>query len=297
MSLPRKRFTSYFEDGELPVSGIDVRFPTGSRAVLALANHGPAPGLHFQPVDDFIVSLVHRSSHAEVVRDIGQGPQILADAPGRIFVTPARTHSYWSFSGTPTVLHIALPWREVTGILGLSEDDLMLRMHAIARTPFEDPMLNMIAWRLWAVCEAEGQGGALFAEHALRVVLATLLLRSSGNQPTKTLAHWQVCKAQNFMRSHLDRSLRLVDIAESAGLSQYHFLRAYKNSTGLTPFQWLAQQRVERAKELMLEPECQLVEVALATGFSSQGHFSTTFRRITGLTPTGWQREFTDRKA
>ena len=173
----------------------------------------------------------------------------------------------------------------------------MLRMQVIACTPFEDPMLNMIAWRLWEVCGAEGRGEALFAEHAVRVVLATLLLRFSSNSSTKTLTDWQVQKAQSFMRSRLDQTLRLADIADHVGLSQYHFQRTYKHSTGQTPFQWLTQQRVERAKEMMTEPDCQLIEVAFATGFSSQGHFSTIFRRVTGLTPTSWQREFIDRRA
>jgi AraC family transcriptional regulator len=297
MLMPCKRFTNYFDGGDLPVTGVDLRFPSGSDTVLALADHGPAPGLHFEPVEDLIVSLVHRSSHEEFVRDIGKGPQTLADAPRRIFVTPARTYSYWSFSGTPTVLHIAIPWHEVTEILGLSEEDVMLRMQAIACTPFEDPMLSMIAWRLWEFCGTKGRGEALFTEHAVRVVLATLLLRSSSDQSTETLAHWQVQKAQAFMLGRLNHSLRLADIADNVGLSQYHFLRTYKHSTGQTPFQWLTQQRVERAKELMLEPDCQLIDVAFATGFSSQGHFSTIFRRVTGLTPTNWLREFIDRKA
>lgn len=296
MPTQPQRFTGYFEAGDLPVSGVDFRSPSGSNTVLALADHGPAPGLYFQPVDDFIISLVQHSSHAEVVRDIGQGPQILADAPRRIFVTPARTPSYWSFTGTPTVLHIALPWREVMDFLGLPEEEAMRRMRALASAPFEEPLLSMVALRLWKVCGVKGRAEALFAEHALRLVLATLLLRSSEDRCTNTLASWQLLQAQEFMRNRLDQSVRLTDVSESVGLSQYHFLRAYKNSTGQTPFQWLTQQRVECAKELMREKDYPLIKIAFATGFSSQGHFCTTFRRITGLTPTAWRREFADRR-
>jgi len=283
------------------VSAVDVRRPAGSGTVLALASHGPAPGLHFQPVDDFIVSVVHRSSHAEVVRDIGQGRQTFTDAPRRVFVTPARTPSYWSFAGTPMVLHIAFPWREVQAFVELPEEDAMRRMHSLARAPFEEPVLNTVAWRLWAAAGHGGHVEDLFTEHALHLLLATLLLRSSedvsGVASGARLAPWQLRRAQEFMRSRLSDPMRLADIARTVGLSQHHFLRAYKASTGQTPFLWFTQQRIERAKELMARRNMPLTEVAYALGFSSLGHFSTTFRRVTGKTPTGWRQEWVDGSA
>jgi len=296
MPQQTRRFTSYFEAGELPVSSLDLRFPSGSDVIMALADHGPAPGLSFQPVDDFIVSLVHHSSHAKVVRDIGHGQQTLVDAPLRVFVTPARTRSYWAFDGAPTVLHIAFPWRDVTDFMGLPEEEAMRRMHKLARSPFEEPLLNALAWRMWAASSKEGRAEALFAEHAERVLLATLLLRSFENPEANALggqlAPWQLHKAQDFMHRRLDETIRLADVAKTLGLSQYHFLRAYKCSTGQTPFQWLTHQRIERAKELISHRSESLTQVALSVGFSSPGHFSTVFRRMTGMTPTAWRREF-----
>ncbi len=97
------------------------------------------------------------------------------------------------------------------------------------------------------------------------------------------------------MRHRLGETLRLVDVARSVGLSQYHFHRAYKSATGQTPYQWLTQQRIERAKELMSEWDAPLTEIGLAVGFGSSGHFSTIFRRMTGMTPTAWRREFLER--
>jgi AraC-like DNA-binding protein len=80
-------------------------------------------------------------------------------------------------------------------------------------------------------------------------------------------------------------------LAAVAGCSPTHFSRAFKQSTGLAPFQWLLQKRIDRAQSLLLGARHSLAEIALATGFSSQAHFTTAFRRVTGHTPGHWRRQ------
>jgi AraC family transcriptional regulator len=199
------------------------------------------------------------------------------------------------------VLHIAFPWREVQDFVELPEEEAVRRMHSLARAPFEEPVLNTVAWRLWAASGHKGHAENLFIEHALHLLLATLLLRSSDEcgavASGERLAPWQLRRAQEFMRSRLGEPIRLAEIARTAGLSQHHFLRAYKRSTGQTPFLWFTQQRIERAKELMARRDLPLTEIAYALGFSSLGHFSTTFRCATGMTPTIWRHEWIDRQS
>jgi transcriptional regulator GlxA family with amidase domain len=73
-------------------------------------------------------------------------------------------------------------------------------------------------------------------------------------------------------------------------LSTSHFTRAFRASTGLAPFQWLAHRRVDTAKVLLRQRRVSLREIALACGFSDQSHFTRVFSRIVGTSPGTWQR-------
>jgi len=83
--------------------------------------------------------------------------------------------------------------------------------------------------------------------------------------------------------------LSLAEIAAASDLSQFHFARAFRKSTGLTPQQYLMQQRIERAKELLAKNDLPIVEISLQTGFKNQSHFTTLFRKYTKFTPKLWR--------
>ena len=105
------------------------------------------------------------------------------------------------------------------------------------------------------------------------------------------LAPWQLKRACDAMEAHLEHAIGLDMLAEIAGCSPAHFSRAFKLSTGLPPFVWLQQRRIERATELLADRHLSLAEIALSVGFSAQPQFTTAFRRTTSLTPGAWRRE------
>ena len=74
-----------------------------------------------------------------------------------------------------------------------------------------------------------------------------------------------------------------------AGLSRYHFLRAFRRETGVTPHAYLTGRRIAAAKALLAGDQ-PLSEVALACGFYDQSHFSRSFKGCTGLTPGQYRR-------
>lgn len=172
------RFTHYLDQAKLPLTSADVRTAGRSGVILALASHAPSPGQYYPPVDDLILSIVHRSSHAAVTRDVGLGPQTFKDAPSRILVTPARTAHFWSFSGAPKVLHIAFPWREISNFLDIHEEHADAQLRALVGGPFDDAMISAVAWRLWLSSGRRGPAAELFIEHALHLLLASLLLKA-----------------------------------------------------------------------------------------------------------------------
>jgi AraC family transcriptional regulator len=89
----------------------------------------------------------------------------------------------------------------------------------------------------------------------------------------------------DYINNHLDQNLGLEELAAIAQLSQYHFSRTFKRSTGMSPHQYVIQQRVERAKLLLREKKMSICEVAIACGFTHQSHLNRHFKRLTGVTP------------
>lgn len=89
-----------------------------------------------------------------------------------------------------------------------------------------------------------------------------------------------------YIESHLDEKISLDVLSSMAGLSPYHFARAFRQSLGSPPHGYLLQRRLERVKELMRDSKLPLSEIALATGFSDQSHLARHFRRLTGMSPS-----------
>jgi transcriptional regulator of acetoin/glycerol metabolism len=92
-------------------------------------------------------------------------------------------------------------------------------------------------------------------------------------------------RVREYVETHLSESIDLAALAGIAGLSLYHFARAFKQSAGVTPHHYLVQRRVARSQEMLARTGLSLAEIALATGFSDQSHFARHFRQIVGMTP------------
>jgi len=73
-------------------------------------------------------------------------------------------------------------------------------------------------------------------------------------------------------------------------MSQLHFSKLFKLSTGLAPHQFVLEARIHRAKELLLEGNEKIVDIALGVGFENQAHFTTVFGNLVGMTPRQFQR-------
>lgn len=89
----------------------------------------------------------------------------------------------------------------------------------------------------------------------------------------------------DYIDTHLEQNIKLTDLAQLLDMSQFHFSRLFKQSIGLTPHQYLSQQRVERAKKLLKKTDRLIIDIALECGFSSHSHLSKQFRQFTSMTP------------
>lgn len=144
----------------------------------------------------------------------------------------------------------------------------------------------------------EGRGGpdwATAAEYYLDALLVRIAASAAATGEFRAaerlmLAPATVRRVQDYVRANIAAKLSLADMASVAGYSRYHFVRAFRRSTGLPPYAWLLMERVRAAQAALRESERPLEQVARAAGFGTHRHFSTRFRDVVGVSPAEYRR-------
>jgi len=85
-------------------------------------------------------------------------------------------------------------------------------------------------------------------------------------------------------QENFSRKLAVAEIAAVSGLSTYHFIRAFLKTFGGPPHQYVLDQRLGFAENLLLDGRMSIAEVAHLAGFSSQSHFTTVMKKYRGVT-------------
>jgi AraC family transcriptional regulator len=93
-----------------------------------------------------------------------------------------------------------------------------------------------------------------------------------------------------YVEEHLAEEITVGDLANVAGLSIFHFTRAFAATMGVPPHRYVSQRRLESAKAMIATGRASLSEIALDCRFSSQSSFTRAFRRATGMTPAEYRR-------
>lgn len=144
--------------------------------------------------------------------------------------------------------------------------------------------------------EAENQENAsrLYSESIAHTLMFHLIKNyTTANLQEKNFAGGlsgsKLRRVTDFIHDNLDQDLTLTEIAAVADLSHFHFARAFRKTTGVTPQQYITNRRIEKAKELLAKSDLPIVEVGFQTGFKNQSHFTTLFRKFTSLTPKIWR--------
>jgi AraC family transcriptional regulator len=141
-----------------------------------------------------------------------------------------------------------------------------------------------------AELQSGGIMGRLYVESLTQVLVIHLLRHYSEAAqiitPQNTnLTHTQLQQAIEYIHTNLDRDLSLSQIASVINISPTYFASLFKRATGISPHQYVIQQRVERAKLLLSKTDSAIADIALQVGFSSQSHLTQQFKRLTGVTP------------
>ena len=92
-------------------------------------------------------------------------------------------------------------------------------------------------------------------------------------------------RVRQHIEANLEKTISIEEMAGMAGLSKCHFARAFRQSQGVTPHDYLLRRRVHRAQQLLADTDLPLSEIAIACGFADAGHCSRRFKERLGITP------------
>lgn len=169
-----------------------------------------------------------------------------------------------------------------------SENNLSTPVEIEHHVIFLDTTILQIAQLLKSEVTNGGLAGKVYTE-SLRNLLIIHLLRNYNRALLKPqsarIDTFKLNQVKDFIEEHLAEDLTIADIAAVVHISQFHFARAFKTATGESPYRYLTQRRIERAKILLSVTRLAVAEVAHRVGFYNQSHFTAQFRKLTGITP------------
>ncbi|HUJ43878.1 MAG TPA: helix-turn-helix domain-containing protein [Opitutaceae bacterium] len=122
----------------------------------------------------------------------------------------------------------------------------------------------------------------IFAQHLAALSNQLIVQEETSESP-------QVARAKVFITEHQGEDLSLSEVARAVNMSAFYFCKVFKQATGLTFTDFLARIRVEKVKNLLLDPHKRISEVAYAAGFQSLSQFNRVFRKIAGEAPTAYR--------
>jgi AraC family transcriptional regulator len=225
----------------------------------------------------------------KVVRRRGDGAAMSALVPrGAVTIVPAGSAYRWQTDGPIAFTHIYLSVGCI--IATASRLQCNVDISLVDRVGLRDPGLEALYTEMTASLSGPQLPPTLYLDSLLECFLLKLL---SGYATSKlplprgkeTIPRFQFVRVIDYIEANLGKTLSLIDLANVAKSSVFHFSRAFRNTAGSTPYQYVLWRRVTRATELLTKTDSPLWEIAAVCGFRDATHLSRTFVRLTGASP------------
>lgn len=263
-----------------------LRFPG-----LTVDRHISKPNqLDFHGHDHHLLCLLLSEGNRQKITCIGEQKSEKPQLKGEFWICSAQTTGLWSWDSTDTslmfVIDPLLLSRTAAEIGGLDAS----RVELLSTIGAYDPNIEAIAHLFQAELDTNhSMGEPLYAESLTQIFIVHLLRKYCAFQPKSVPARGlpvpRLQPVLDYIHSHLDRPLHLAELADVSGISQYYFCRLFKQSMGVTPYQYVLQQRMEKAKELLQQRKHTIAEVAGLVGCADQSRFTKHFKNHIGITP------------
>ncbi|MCM2294628.1 AraC family transcriptional regulator, partial [Allorhizobium sp. BGMRC 0089] len=157
----------------------------------------------------------------------------------------------------------------------------------------QDPVMLALSQALLPALAMPESAHRMFLDQLHLAILSHLLQRYGTVEARpmlqRLLSARQEAMAKDFIRAHHNQDFSLAELAAVCGLSRSYFIRAFRQTVGVTPYRWLMEYKIGRAKELLLGDQT-IAEIAAELGFADQSHMGRSFVRAVGLPPSLWRK-------
>lgn len=159
-----------------------------------------------------------------------------------------------------------------------------------ANTLYRDAFITSVMTALWHDAECHGLSSAFFEHGVWSIVSRLANLGGQGTSVEPSLESKRLSRAFEFIESRLGTDMRMEELATELQQDIRTVTRAFRNATGLAPFEYLTARRVEKAKQLLIVTRMDVTTIAAKVGYANPSKFSAAFRRLVGCSPTDWRR-------
>ncbi|MEM7555360.1 MAG: AraC family transcriptional regulator [Cyanobacteria bacterium P01_A01_bin.84] len=217
-------------------------------------------------------------------------------AKGDISIAPAELPNSYRVYGDDQYLQIKILPQFLKQVaieaIDSNPDHLELNIEFRDRNPQIEQLAMMLRTELYQGSSGFGQ---FYVESLTNALVVNLLRDYCITKPPVAnyengLSDRQLLQVMEYVNHHLSESIRLKDLAAYLGISQFHFSRLFKQSTGVSPHQYIMQRRIELAKQFLKKDNISIADIALNCGFNSNAHLGKYFRQMTGMTPKAYRQ-------
>jgi AraC family transcriptional regulator len=265
------------------VSWNDIRLEYHQQPAQEAPEHFPAQ--HILMVNHQFLPLVERKLNEQFQRD-----RVMS---GDIAIVPANVlhKARWNDPAEFTLLILEPSFVTRIAHESIDLEEVEILPHFAAR----DPLIYQIARSLKSELESCGTMSRLYAESAAAMLAFHLLQHYSSSQKvieeyTGGLTNSQLQHAIDYIHTHLEQNLGLVELADLVQISPDHFRKLFKQSTGQTPYKYLLECRLDKVKKLLASADLSIGEIAERTGFNSHSHLTRVFRQHLSITPKEYRQ-------
>lgn len=239
-----------------------------------------------------LLMLFQGTESVGVRRQLGNKAQEALFCPGDAGLYPGGEYGAIAWNGPSDTIHLSL---EAPYLENLARQGLDLAYFGLRdRFGFDDPLLNQLGRQLLDAVGTQHALGRLYAESLATALCYHLIAHHATYErrlaPDHRLPAPVLARIDAYLEAHLEEAVTLETLAGLANLSVFHFARRFKQTTGVSPYQYVLAWKVRRAQQLLRAGGLPIAGIGEALGFASPTHFGVVFKRAVGMSPRAFQR-------
>jgi len=255
---------------------------------------GPAHASSSPGTPYLSVALIPHVEKRQALFNFGNGwRNRLCTDPKAIYVTPPNTPHEWKIDGSIMVIMLSISMTQINNVL----DELEINSSALelvkplAEKGYSDSLVHDLVLRLWSNARTEAGCNPLLIQSSIVCILhsiASKCCQQAGGEPQR-ISGRNLKNVLDMIEDRLDECLNLAEMCSLANVSKFHFIRLFSEATGRTPYQYIQQRRIEKARLMLTTSDRSVAEIGAAVGFADAPNFSRTFTRHVGMSPSQYR--------